>query len=243
MIYHTDCKVCGGSGYRLEVIDGYETFLECACIQPQRIRRYLYNSGIRYGEYEKKSLNTFREDTEEARRMKAIAKQFLADGKATGMGFFGKPGTGKTHICIAACQEYTRKQCLPHHYFSYRREIQRLKAVYYEAEPYGRLMERWQTCQMLYMDDLLKFAQDARGGFLGQELQILYDIINARYINRVKTIFSSEYTVSELCEIDSALGSRIYEMISPYGMKCEGKNRRIAPEKKAGRKENEPDVT
>ena len=236
MIYHTDCKICGGSGYILEVIDGYETFRECECIHPHRIKRYLLGSGIHYKEYAEKSLDTFREDTEEAKRMKLLAKQFLADQNAIGMGFFGKPGTGKTHICIAACQEFTRKQYLPHYYFSYRSEMQRLKAAYYDSESYGRMMEKWQGCKLLYIDDLLKFAKDMHGKFLNQELQIIYDVINARYINRAKTIFSSEYTVSELCEIDSALGSRIYEMVNPYGMKCEGENRRVAAEKKSTQK-------
>lgn len=88
-------------------------------------------------------------------------------------------------------------------------------------------MDKWQGCRLLYMDDLLKFARDTHGNILSQELQIIYDIINTRYINKAITVFSSEYTVSEICEIDSALGSRIYEMVNPYGMKCEGKNRRI----------------
>lgn len=227
MIYHTDCKICGGSGYILEVIDGYETFRECECIQSHRIERYLLHSGVRYREYAEKSLENFREDTEEARRMKLLARQFLADQKAAGFGLFGKPGTGKTHLCIAICQEMTRKRFLPHYYFSYRKEIQQLKAAYYHTETYTNLMEKWQDCKVLYIDDLLKFAKDARGNINSQELQIIYDIVNTRYINRETTIFSSEYTVSELCEIDAALGSRIYEMVNPYGMKCEGKNRRV----------------
>ena len=76
-----------------------------------------------------------------------------------------------------------------------------------------------------------KAARNKQGDIDATELRITYDIINGRYINNLRTIFSSEYTVSEIMKIDEAIGGRIYEMVMPYGVKCEGYNRRIGANK------------
>lgn len=223
------CKHCGGSGYIWHVDEnGYESVEECACQIPPRIDRFLKNSGVDPDEYKTKNLSTFLTDEKEAAAMKAMAEKYLNDENALGIGYFGKSGTGKTHICIAICQELTRRKMVPHLYFSYRREIQNLKSVYYDQEEYNGLVGRWSSCAVLYIDDLLKLSVDQKGKPLIQELQILFDIINNRYLNKKRTIFSGEYTLREIISIDEALGSRIYDMIKPYGMTCEGKNRRIS---------------
>lgn len=95
MIYHTDCKVCGGSGYLLNVNDGYETIYECECIQPVRAQRYLLNSGIRYKEYAEKNFDTFREDTEEAKKNETFGKAVYKRWQCNRYGFFRKARDGK----------------------------------------------------------------------------------------------------------------------------------------------------
>ena len=96
----------------------------------------------------------------------------------------------------------------------------------YQDEAYQELMYKWTNCPILYIDDFLKFATN-KDGIQTQDLQIMFDIINSRYINKKITIFSSELTVKEISNVDEALGSRIYAMIEPYGLKCDGKNRRL----------------
>ncbi len=88
--------------------------------------------------------------------------------------------------------------------------------------------DRWIDAEALLIDDLFKFSVSKDGSIQQQDLQIMFDIINNRYLNRRITIFSSEYTVAEIKDVDAALGSRIFSMIHPYGMKCEGANRRFA---------------
>lgn len=222
-----ECPICNDEGYIWKTVNGYDCVEECSCMMVKKIERYLRSSGVDYEEYLSKSLSTFKDDTEEARSMKQIAEQFLADDKAAGAGYFGKSGTGKTHICIAVCQELTRSRAVPHFYFAYRREIQRLKSVFFESEDYDRLMSKWTGCKVLFIDDLFKFATDKTGSIQTQDLQIMFDIINSRYLNKAMTIFSSEFALNDIKNIDAALASRIYEMIGPYRMKCEGDNRRF----------------
>ena len=60
-----------------------------------------------------------------------------------------------------------------------------------------------------------------------EELKVVFDLINTRYLNHLTTLFSSEYLVKNMTGIDEALGSRVYEMIYPYALKVEGQNQRL----------------
>ena len=62
-----------------------------------------------------------------------LAQSFLKDDEAKGIGFWGNSGTGKTHICIAICNELLKKG-ISHKYFNYRRDIQRLIALRFKEE-------------------------------------------------------------------------------------------------------------
>lgn len=93
-------------------------------------------------------------------------------------------------------------------------------------------MHKWKTCQNLYIDDLFKFSGKVQEGKLvdidREELKVVFDLINARYLNHLTTLFSSEYMVKDMTDIDEALGSRIYEMVNPYAVLVKGQNQRLA---------------
>jgi len=220
------CKICKGRGFVHKIIDGYDYEVECECQIPLKIERWLKLSGVDYAEYARKNLDTFKTDTAESKAMKALAEKFIHD-KVSGIAYFGENGTGKTHICISICQELTRKYQRPHLYFSYSQEVQKLKSLIFSAQEYQNSILPWKSAPVLYIDDLFKFALDRNGNVQMQDLQIMFDIINTRYINKSITIFSSEYTLNDINKIDSALAGRIYEMCNPYLMKCTEKSRRF----------------
>ena len=224
-----DCHDCYNTGYVIQTDkDGYTVSVPCECYQQRILARRLKRSGIIPSEYKKRSLDNFKADTEMSKTMKDAAVKFLADDKANGIGYFGKSGLGKTHICIAICLELSLKKNQGHMYFSYREEMQRLTTAYYkDQQEYDDLMHKRKTCRNLYIDDFWKGSKNKFGEIDPNELRITYDIINGRYLNGLRTLFSSEYTVTEIMQIDEAIGGRIYEMVVPYGVKCDGKNRRI----------------
>jgi DNA replication protein DnaC len=199
-----------------------------------KIKAMLKGSGADPDMYERMSFDTFAGDTPEAIAMKRVAKEFAEDDGDAWLGVFGKSGTGKTHICIAACLEITKRKGIPHVYFPYRDEIQNLKAVMYKDGQYADKILRLVQAPLLFVDDFLKFAQ-RRGEMQDQDLQVMYSVLNARYLNRRKTVISSEYGLEEIMEIDEALGSRIYERCGRYILKCTGDNRRINADKEAVR--------
>lgn len=232
------CQRCGNTGWvAITRDDGTVVMAHCPdCFERRQVAHRLRNSGISPKDYERYTLASFDESrSESARKMKAMAESWLKDHtlNGTGFGLFGRSGMGKTHICIAVCQELTRRFREPHFYFSYRAEIPNLvKASRSYSDDYDAAMKKWKTCQNLYIDDLFKFSGRIENGKLvaidRDELKVVFDLINARYLNHLTTLFSSEYSVGNLARIDEALGSRIYEMVNPYALRVEGQNQRLA---------------
>lgn len=201
------------------------TSIICTCQSEERIRKCITRSGIDENEYRSKTFDSFIAETDEQIKMKQIAENFCRDENATGFGLFGKSGTGKTHMCIAVLNEFCKKG-VSHLYFAYRKEIQELVAFSkYDNESYNKALGRWINVPILYIDDLFKFIGDDKNS--REELKIMFALIDARYINKKKTLFSSEFTGKELLAIDEALGSRIIKMCKEYSMKCTGENKRI----------------
>ena len=235
------CELCKDSGVIVITDDGeeipaldavgmyYKYTKPCKCVLEKQLQESLKRTGLDIEEYQSKNFETFKRDTEEANKMYKLAQDFLKDEHATGIGFFGKSGTGKTHICIAICNELLKKGVI-HKYFNYRRDIQVLIACRFNEETYNKKLSEWMNVNVLYIDDFLKLAKNKDGTYNVQELQISYDIINTRYINKKKTILSSELSVSDIKNVDEAIGSRIFEMIDPYGIKLTGANRRFIRE-------------
>ncbi len=220
------CPMCDGSGFiRGDWKDGRLEVKECpVCAEKAAHEARLKMSGISKSDYESHTLDSFKADTDEARRMKAAAEHYIANAKPEqSIGFFGKPGTGKTHICIAICQAMKK----PHYYWQYRAEIQRIKnAEFRLPQVYEELLRKPSTAKLLFIDDLFKGAV-INGGLSMQDKQIMFDLINRRYMNKLPTIFSSELPLRKIIQMDEGIGTRIAEMTGIYTIECKGVNRRV----------------
>lgn len=71
---------------------------------------------------------------------------------------------------------------------------------------------------MLYIDDLLK------GKITESDVNILYEIVNYRYMNKLPLIISTEKSVSALLDFDEAIASRMLEMCRGNIVKLQGRN-------------------
>lgn len=233
-----NCSRCGGSGYvEVTEADGHVYMAHCpSCYSKRMVVRHLRASGVNPIDYNRYTLTKFDGSrSPEASKMLAMAMRYLNSyDKETspGLGLFGMSGMGKSHLCIAICQAITKKFGEPHYYFPYRSVMPDLvKAAKGYSYDYDAAMEKWRTLPNVYFDDLFKMAGEIQNGHLVRldrdEEKIMFDIINARYINHLRTFFSSEYSIHDITVIDSALGSRIVEMIKPYGLYVEGKNQRL----------------
>lgn len=70
-------------------------------------------------------------------------------------------------------------------------------------------LDHLKNVDVLFLDDVLK-------KYVETDLKYIYEIINYRYTNNLKTIITSEYSVDELLNIDQATFSRMIQRANGY---------------------------
>lgn len=71
---------------------------------------------------------------------------------------------------------------------------------------------------MLFIDDLFKPPSQPTA----YEIRKMYEVINYRYMEQMPIMISSERKISDLVDIDEALGSRINEMCREFRVELDG---------------------
>ena len=74
------------------------------------------------------------------------------------------------------------------------------------------LQQKIKVVYMPYRDVITKI----KGKVNESDINIMFEIVNYRYLNYKPMIVSSEYTVDMLLAFDEGIGSRIYEMSKSY---------------------------
>lgn len=219
-----ECKLCRNRGYTATLIHDATGICEgripCKCIQIRSSIARLKRSGLEKI-IKDKTLETFNVKEDWQRDMLNIAKRYIDEGVINGkwMFFGGAVGCGKTHICTATAGKLLYK--MPVYYIMWTDMIDKLKASANDMEEYSDIITPLKKVEVLYIDDLFKPAIDRNGNFeppSTADIRRTYDLLNYRYINNLATIISSERYMSELIDIDDAIGSRIAERSKYYCM-------------------------
>ncbi|MBV7275716.1 ATP-binding protein [Clostridium sp. PL3] len=106
---------------------------------------------------------------------------------------------------------------IPVVYMSYRDEILKLKQNILDEEFYVNCLRKYKVSSVLIIDDLFK------GKINDADINIVFEIINYRYMNNLPIIVSSEFTAERLLFFDEGVGSRIIEMCKDYMVEILGK--------------------
>lgn len=204
-----DCPKCLNKGLIAVVEDGEERMQKCGCAEIRRTMKAIDDSGLA-PLLQGYTFDRYKANTPLRIQIKRSAEQ---NAKSDSAWFFigGQVGFGKTHICTAIVGEMLRRG-IPCKYMLWRDVMSELYGARFDDDYYAAVVGRFKRAAVLYIDDLYKGMKSARGGEREtMERNATYEILNHRYINGLKTILSSEYTVDELMEMDQAVGSRIYE--------------------------------
>lgn len=129
----------------------------------------------------------------------------LRHSKNNSIAFLGQVGAGKTHLSIAIANELMKKN-IGVLYMQYREAITQLKQNMMDEVYYQNEIGKYKTASVLLLDDLYK------GKITESDANIMFEIINYRYLKGLPIIVSSEFTVDGLLDFDEAIGSRIIEM-------------------------------
>jgi len=207
-----ECSICKDTETIFYMKDGYEYAKPCECAAKKAAMRRMKNSGI--GEQDtKKGFAAF----------ETFGEKPLIDAKTTSTDYYkrfdeikgerdnsillsGASGRGKTTLGLAVANNLMQSKNVAVLYMPYRDEITALKQEITDEYNYNERMRRLKNAPVLFIDDMLK------GKITESDLNILYEIINHRYLARLPLIISTEKTPQELIDFDEATGSRILEM-------------------------------
>ena len=210
-----ECEKCKDTEWITTIRDKMEFARPCECRDRKISLRLMKSSGISEDDL-KKTFNDFETFNE---KNLVIAKQTAAkyckdfdDIRKTrhnSILLCGASGRGKTTLGLIIANKLISR-CIGVRYMSYRDTIIRLKQVIVDEQEYNEQINRLKTAKVLFVDDLLK------GKTTESDLNIIYEILNYRYLERLPIIISTEKTPKELLEFDEAVGSRILEMCRGY---------------------------
>lgn len=177
---------------------------ECECAIKRRNALRIKRSGLadvmsRY------TFEAYKTPDKQTAAIKAAALRYVAESRGEWFVIVGRPGSGKTHICTAIVGKLIEggKNCK---YMLWRDEVRELKALVNDNPAYRERMNLLKNVDVLYIDDFFKGRTVSDG-----DLNVAFELLNARYNARKRTIISGERTIGAIMDIDEAIGSRIYE--------------------------------
>lgn len=225
------CKDVGYIFFRDE--KGIEYAEECTCQEIHRYERMLKRSGISEA-FKNKTLDSFQTDNETAKMIKDKAVRYIENFNENSFATFGQVGAGKTHITIAIANALM-EQGIAVRYAQYGMMVSELLNCRFDDINYYHAVGKYQNARVLLIDDLYKGAISEWNGLQrinARHIEIVFDIINYRYLNNKPIIVSSEITTNKLLELDEGIGSRILEMAKGNIVLLDDKkmNRRIYSE-------------
>ncbi len=207
-----------------------EYWRDCSCVAWRRSERIIKSSEITE-KFKRLGFSNFRTDGKpnEVVNMYQCAmsyyKEFesVRDDRQNSISFLGQPGSGKTHLLMAVSNNLMLKKHIPVLYFPYVEGFNDLKDDFDQLE---KKLDRMKKVDVLFIDDLFKPAK-GKPRATDWQVEQTYAVINHRYLNHKPIMVSSELNVDQLCDVDEALGTRIFEMCRYFTVVVEGDRKKL----------------
>ena len=125
----------------------------------------------------------------------------------------GVPGSGKTRLCTTIFRAIVEggKRGL---YISWRDFARKAKSAGTDGDGFEAVVLPAKKTPVLYLDDFWK------GSVNPADVNLAFELLNARYASQLPTILSSEHTLEAIIRGDEAIGSRLYEMSEGFYIDC-----------------------
>lgn len=200
----------------------YEILKDCVC-SPKRQANHLFKFSEITDEFKKMTFGSFitegkPEVIKEAHQCTVdyyMEFDHIKENRSNSIALLGQPGAGKTHLLTALANNLIMKKQVSVLYFPFVEGFNDLKDDFTLLEEKLTKMKR---IGVLFIDDLFKGRKEPTDF----QKEQMFAVINYRYLNHKPIMVSSEKTVDELCDIDEALGTRIYQMCKDYTVVIKG---------------------
>ncbi len=197
-----DCPICHNKNYIMKFEGGYNIVEACECMNQIMTNTNINRSGL-LEVFKKYKFENWKDDKPFRKNMLTIAKKYVNEFDGNSWMFVGgSVGSGKTHINVATLQEIMMhgNQGI---YKRWHEIVAELKQDI-NSNKSNQFIYELATCNLIYIDDFLK-------NYSKSDLGIAFRIIQGRHDRNLATLISSEFYLSEIDEMDSAIGSRIKE--------------------------------
>lgn len=214
-------------GERIENVSQLQsTVKQCNCVEVKRCKKLLKDSGIEEA-FHSKTIRGYIPKNELQATTKSMCIEYVRlfeevrKCPENSIALLGQVGAGKSHLVIAMGNALI-KSGVGVIYAEYPSTITKLKQLIREEEEFQKMLNRYKNATVLIIDDLFK-GMLRNGRANESDLNIMFDLINYRYLKKSPILVSSEYKLRDLVGFDEAIGSRIGEMCKGKVIEFEGK--------------------
>ena len=226
------CPVCGGSGWEPlgRDRDGYSWVKPCACVAVGQARQRIKQSGLS-DLLEQCTFDSFKTREPWQQEMARTAARYadaVINGEKPWLFMGGQPGCGKTHLCTAICGKLLNAG-KGVKYAQWTEAARELRGLSFDSTAFKNAIAPFMDAAVLYIDDLFKGQPGSKPS--ATDGALAFEILNPRYFQTKPTIISSEWTLSDLLNLDQGTFSRVRERAQGYIINIgadTGKNQRFA---------------
>ena len=205
------CVICRDLKYIIDDVTDEASPCKCKIIQDtkERLAKSEISSVLKEKTFNSYDYKIHEECADAMFAAIRFCEEFSLTKESRSIIFCGRSGVGKSHLSIAIANNLIEKG-IPVIYMPYREIITKLKQNITDDTIYSTLINKYKSEKVLIIDDLFK------GRITESDVNIMFEIINYRYLNQLPIIISTEKTPESILNIDEAIGSRIIEMSKGY---------------------------